>query len=299
MKHLRLVWALGIALCLVVAPASEASASRQEARAAFKKGRLLFKEGKYAAAVAALKKAYALSPHPALLRYLGQTYYKWNKPKEALVEFERYIKEAPQAPDRANVEAKIAEIKKVMASGSGGASGDETPGDGAGTKGSKIDLRPTGEDKEMPDVFKGGHRRHGGVPSRGGTGGFLTIAKWTSVGLAAAGLAMGITFNVMAQGKADDLEAAVTASNPDKNKPTVSYNKDHHNMQQAYKRDNTVAIISYVVGGVFTAAAVALFFFDGDDKVEKKSPAVPSGGGVAIAPAVGPGFYGVAGTVTF
>ena len=290
-----------MALCLVVAPVSEASASRQEARAAFKKGRLLFKKGKYAAAVAALKKAYALSPHPALLRYLGQTYYKWNKPKEALVEFERYIKEAPQAPDRADVEAKIAEIKKVMASGSGGTRGDETPGDGAGTKGHKIDLRPTGEDTEMPDVFKGGHRHPGRALARRGTGpgGFLTIAKWTSVGLAAAGLAMGITFNVMAQGEADDLEAAVTASNPDKNKPTVSYNVEHHTMQQAYKRDNTVAIISYVVGGVFTAAAVALFFFDGDYKVEKKSPAVPSGGGVAIAPAVGPGFYGVAGTVTF
>jgi len=96
------------------------------------------------------------------------------------------------------------------------------------------------------------------------------------------------------------IEAAVVGSNPDKDKPTLRYNAEHFAMQKAYKSDNTIAIVSYIAGGVFTAAAVALFVVDrGGAKEEKKGPGYAPGGGVAFAPAVAPGYYGVAGVVTF
>ncbi|PID38314.1 MAG: hypothetical protein CSB49_06230 [Proteobacteria bacterium] len=294
MKHLRYALASLLALSLFAAPSGEAQANRSEARAAFKKGRGLFKQGKFEQAAVELEKAYRLSPHPALLRYLGQTYYKANKPKKALEHFERYLAQAPQAPDRARTEAKIAELKKILAAAKAAPDGAKPNKPNKPNKpGPTIDLRPTGEDTEMPSVFekpKPGEETSGGLR-------FITIAKWTSVGLAAAGLAMGVTFNVMANTKATELEDAAVANNPDKNNPTTSFSKSHFDLQQAYKRNNTVAIISYITGGVFTAAAVTLFIVDGGKKPERQGKTSRSD--VAIAPAIGPGHYGLSTTITF
>lgn len=294
MKHLRLALASLLALSILAAPLGDAQADRRKARAAFKKGRGLFKQGKYAEAATELEKAYSLSPHPALLRYLGQTYYKANKPKKALEQFERYLKQAPQAPDRAQTESKIAELKQILAAakepdaGKTGKAGDKKPDP-------KIDLRPTGEDTEMPDVFK--KPKPAGESSSGGGPSFITIAKWTSVGLAAAGLVMGITFNALANSKAGELEDAAGRNNPDKNNPTTSFSKTHFDLQQAYQTNNTIAVISYIAGGVFTAAAVALFIVDGGKKTERRASS--SGRDIAIAPAIGPGHYGLSTTITF
>jgi tetratricopeptide (TPR) repeat protein len=307
MTYLRLSLVVALALGIVVAPVAEAQANRGQARAAFKQGRELFKQGKYAAAVKELQKAYDLSPHPALLRYLGHTYYKWNKPQKALEQFQRYAKQAPQAPDRQQIEAKIAELKKVLAAAKAPDPDKTDKTDKAGKtdktdkpakKVDLLDLRPTGEDDEMPDVFKKpkGAQSVSGSGAGGGTN-FLTIAKWTSVGLAAAGFAMGITFNVMASGKASELEDAATNGNPDKNNPQTSFSKTHFDLQQAYKRNNTIAVVSYIAGGVFTAAAVALFIVDGGKKAETKTAAKRHN--VALVPAIGPGTYGLTGSITF
>lgn len=286
--------ACAMAFSLTLVAPSLAHANKAAARAAFQQGRKLFQKGAYAEAVKELKKAYALSPHPALLRYLGQTYYKWSKAKEALQEFERYLKEAPQAPDRAQIEEKVAELKKLLT-----APKEPPASQGAKKPEPKIDLRPTGEDTEMPDVFK---KPATGAKTPGSSGegmSFLTIAKWTSAGLAVGGLAMGIVFNVLASGKASELEDAVTGSgNPDKNSPKVAFNAGHFDLEQAYKRNNTIAIASYVIGGVFTAAAVALFIVDQPSgKSERKSASRAHD--LAVAPSIAPGFYGVAGSISF
>ena len=91
-----------------------------EARKAFKAGRTAFKAGNYAVAATELGRAYKLKPHPALLRYLGQTYYKMNKARKAISYFKRYLKDSPQAPDRAKIQAKVRELEMVV-----GASDDD------------------------------------------------------------------------------------------------------------------------------------------------------------------------------
>lgn len=309
-KH-RLATAALAVVALYVSPGSAPLARAQgaeedEARAAFYKGRSLYKSGDYAQAAEMLQRAYELKPHPALLRYLGMTYYKMNKPHEAIKAFKRYIADAPNAPDRDTILARVRELEMVV-----GASDDEetrpaptprvapapTPTPVAPTRAAPApspvapvapSMAPTGEDDEMPDELGSAARRTGKDDSSS----ILSVLKWVSLGVGVGGLAAGAVFSGLAAGKASDLEQAVVDSNPTMNAPTVAYAREHHDLQEAFKRNRTAGIICWVVGGVASAAAATFFLLDrGGDKERAHSR-------VQVAPVIG-GVYGVAGQVQF
>lgn len=278
--------------CLLMSSSSWAS-SREEAREAFKRGRAHFVAGHYGEATAALKLAYKLSPHPALLRYLGQSYDKWNKPKTAIHYYNRYLKGAPKAADRRKILRRIAYLKRKTQPKAArvhqkvkkqAADKEEvlTP--------PAVDLRPTGEDNEMPDVF-GAQRHHTqGAETESEQTNWLKVGAWSSVALTGASVVMGSVFLMMANSEASDLEDAVKSTNPDGKTPTVSYNETHFDMQQAYQRNNTIATVSFIAGGVFAATAVTLFLLE-----SKKG----NDSNVAIIPAAGPQQLGVSATLRF
>ena len=90
---------LSIVFALAGTIAATARAADDDvAREAFVKGRNYFQAGEYDKAATALKRAYILRPHPALLRYLGQTYYKMNRAKDAVRAFKRYLKSGRTTP---------------------------------------------------------------------------------------------------------------------------------------------------------------------------------------------------------
>jgi tetratricopeptide (TPR) repeat protein len=314
--------------CALLAVPLQASAQDDTAAAKseYKKGREAFKAGKYQEAIGHLQRAYELKPHPALLRYMGDTYYKMNKAREAIEHYKRYLEAAPQAADREKIETKVRQLELII-----GASEEEPEAEPAPAPveapapiepgpepqpapepepaaSEDVDLAPTGEDREVPLALRTertprataqqGPRDTEGV-------GAVTVLKWASVGLGVAGLAMGITFNRLAASDASNLENAVRTDcpgdeecggNPDMNDPKVAFSEEHFDMQQSYKRNQAISIASFVTGGVAVGAAVALFLLDRPDQGSSRAEASTD---VALTPVVGPGLCGVSGELSF
>jgi tetratricopeptide (TPR) repeat protein len=306
-----------VAVWAVTAVPLQAQANDAEAKEAYKKGRALYKAGKYAEAVVELKRAYALKPHPSLLRYMGDTYYKLNDARKAIEHYKKYLKEAPQAADKEKVEGKVRQLELVV-----GASEEEEeeettpltqatetetappPPLPAETK-SNIDMAPTGEDKEVPmalrhrDALKAQQAQQAQQQQQTEGTSAVSIMKWVAAGVGVAGLVTGIIFNRMAAGEASDLEDAVKngcpptdtscGGNPDMNRPKIQFNEVHFDMQQAYNRNNTISIAGFVAGGVGAAAAVIMFIVDKPKRGRRAS----------VTPVFAKGFVGLTGGVTF
>jgi tetratricopeptide (TPR) repeat protein len=111
------------ALAAPRAPAAsraERAASRvdpvdEEARARFEAGRLAFEAGRFADALADFSRAYALSQRPQLLFNMGASCARLGQREQALAHFERYRNELPTAPNRVEVDARIAELSAALA----------------------------------------------------------------------------------------------------------------------------------------------------------------------------------------
>jgi tetratricopeptide (TPR) repeat protein len=320
-----------LVLALALASWGLARANQEsEAKTAYAKGRDYFKAGKYAQAIVELKRAYELKPHPALLRYMGDTYFKMNKARLAIEHYRRYLTDAPEAPDREKVEAKVKQLELVV-----GTSDDEerTPPPSAAAVPvpvqpppppqpqlqptppppgpSRSDL-PLGEDREVPRVLARPQ-----VPSIAPTGdtepaarrksSALVPLKWTAAAVGVAGLALGVVFNRLAASKAADLENRARVDgcpdpptegcgNPDLNRPAVTFKREHYDLQESYKTNNTVALASFIGGGVFAATAIVLFTVDAVTSERRPSS---TGRSVVLAPLLGGGHLGVAGQVAF
>ncbi len=300
---------LMVALTLVLTHAETALADNAaKARAAFNRAKVHFKSKNYRDALVELKKAYRLKPHPSLLRYIGDTYYKMNKARLAIKTYKKYLRLAPMAADKEKVEAKVRQLELIVGAGDDDDDEDTRPAPAPPpppppppprrtrkpVPNKKIDLRPTGEDTEDP--LRGGHKpgmtvrrptpravtprapRRGRRDEGGGSG--LTIAKWTTLGVGVAGIAMGIVFNRLAASDASELEEAVLgdcpannpscSGNPDMNRPVVSYSKRHHDLMQGYKTKQSVSIASFIAGGVLAGTSVVLFVLDRPAKKKRR-----------------------------
>jgi len=313
-------WSLIIPLLAAIAtPAIARADAEADAKAAYAKGRAYFKAGQYPEAVAELRKAYTLKPHPALLRYMGDTYYKMNKARLAIDHYKKYLQEAPEAPDKDKIEAKVKQLELIVGDEPSGGStvpvpvpaplpsagGTPAPTPTPTPSGTKIDA-PTGEDREVPVALKRKNFTPTAEqqPEAGPKTGAATVLKWTFLGVGVAGLAMGIVFNRLSASKAKQLEDAVLGEcptsnpncggNPDMNKPVVPFSKDHYDLQQSSKTYRTASIASFVAGSVLTATSVVLFIVD-RGKPERR----PGGTRAVWAPMVGGGTYGLAGEVSF
>ena len=98
------------------APAAEPTAEQREAaRAAYDRGRKLFAEAKYADARAAFQEAYDAVPNPIVLVSIGECQLRLGNFEDAYDAFTRYLQGRPDAPDRADVEKKMADITATPA----------------------------------------------------------------------------------------------------------------------------------------------------------------------------------------
>jgi tetratricopeptide (TPR) repeat protein len=73
------------------------------------------KRADYATAIARLREAYDLIPHPALLYNLGQAHRLAGQPWDALEQYERYLAVEPKGPFAAKARGFVAALKKETA----------------------------------------------------------------------------------------------------------------------------------------------------------------------------------------
>lgn len=111
---------LSVCVLAVCVPVSrgEAQAPRdaaeEQARAHFNTGTVAFGAGRYGDALVEFQKAYALSQRPKLLYNIGVASDRLRHDGDALAAFEQYLQRVPDAPERAEVEARIAVLRGVV-----------------------------------------------------------------------------------------------------------------------------------------------------------------------------------------
>jgi hypothetical protein len=109
---LRTVLATLLLLAAARAPADEVA----EARAKYEQGASLYRAGKYRESIPAFEAAYRLKPHGDIHFNVAQCREKLGEWPAALRAYQDYLRELPEARDRAAVRASIGRIEQRLAS---------------------------------------------------------------------------------------------------------------------------------------------------------------------------------------
>jgi tetratricopeptide (TPR) repeat protein len=88
--------------------------ARDRARDAFAQGQELYRAGDYASALSAFQTAELAQPSPAAQYNIGRCYERLGQPAAAVAAFERYLAEAPDAPDHQAVTEHTAELRRQV-----------------------------------------------------------------------------------------------------------------------------------------------------------------------------------------
>ncbi|HET6340003.1 MAG TPA: PEGA domain-containing protein [Polyangiales bacterium] len=121
LRNLCIGAALSVALFSVTASAQQrpaptsAANEPQTVRGHLDKADRAYSEGRYADAVQSFLAADRLQPTPALQLALGKTYEQLNDSSRALASYREYFVRAPRAPDRAQVQARVAVLATQLA----------------------------------------------------------------------------------------------------------------------------------------------------------------------------------------
>jgi hypothetical protein len=106
---------VGTALALLLAGPSRAADDVAEARAHFDQGSKLYRAGKYRDAIVEFDAAYRIKPHGAIHYNVAQCREKLEQWPEALQRYQSYLREVPDARDRAAVRATMGRIERRLA----------------------------------------------------------------------------------------------------------------------------------------------------------------------------------------
>ena len=199
-----------------------------DAKEAFSRGRTFFMQGKYKEALGELQRAYSLRPHPSLLRYMGDTFYKLNKAHKAIEHYKKYLQAAPEAADKEKVQNKVRQLEMIVGAAEEEEEEEETKPQpiapaaptapvAAEPPGTAPVDAPTGEDREDPIALQ--QREAAAAVQRTtepeGPSNTFTVLKWVSLGVGLAMLGAGVGLNRAAASDADALvEMAKSACPP-------------------------------------------------------------------------------------
>ena len=94
---------------IVVAPIDP---DAQRAHEAYDRGRGLFQEGRWSDALTSFREAFAIRAHPTVLLSIAACEERLGDARAAVTTLERYLSEAPEARDRAEVQARISALRR-------------------------------------------------------------------------------------------------------------------------------------------------------------------------------------------
>lgn len=104
-----------LVLAAGVAAAKPSADEAQAAREHYKRGTTLYDLGKYDEAIIEFQQAYEIKDDPVLLYNIAQSYRLANKYQDALRFYRTYLRKSPKAPNRDEVETKIADMENLIA----------------------------------------------------------------------------------------------------------------------------------------------------------------------------------------
>jgi len=105
-----------LAIVLLALPAAAgAQGIRDEARAHYELGRVEFSQGRYQEALAEFRRSFALAPIPDLLYDIGRSQEELHDVTGAIASYHQYLAVKPDAEERAELEAHILELSRLLA----------------------------------------------------------------------------------------------------------------------------------------------------------------------------------------
>jgi tetratricopeptide (TPR) repeat protein len=269
------VIARGLCLVALLLGATDAFAddSRARARALYDRGMAHYNVGAFDSAVEEFKQAYELTRAPGLLFNLAQACRLAKHDEEALHFYRSYLRERPNAPNRRDAQAFIAELEKRMATPTPAPAPVEPSAAPPPVEAPRVEAPAPVEKHEEhaeparveprlvlpPPVVAAPPRPRAWAAAAGAVG---------AVGLAALGTA---AYFAVAE---SDASRAVSGA--------TTWSGDLQKTWDDGRRDAQVATALFVVGGVATGAAVVLAIV-----AARKSSKV-----LSRAPMIGPGSIG-------
>jgi len=118
---MRLSFGLALAAALFIATSApvvvhaQSDENRKAARSAYALGQKLFAEDRFEESKAAFEEAFAAVPNPVVLKSIAECEARLKQVGAAIDSFERFLKEQPESKDRADIEAKLEELRKTPA----------------------------------------------------------------------------------------------------------------------------------------------------------------------------------------
>ncbi len=276
-------WLTTVSLCLLLSSSAFAQADAKAAREHYKRGTTLYDLGRYEDAIGEFQQAYEIKDEPVLLYNIAQAYRLSNKFKEALQFYRTYLRRSPRAPNREEVEQKIADMEgliqqqaKVATSPSVDTMTPKPPIDGkppeppAETKPPETTMTPPKPPEPPPAPPKPPEPPVPGAGMMKGGIALAAVGALTAIG--------GVVVGVMAMGKSSDQEKAMVFS------PST---------QSSGKTYQTVGLVLDIGGAVLATSGVVVAILG----AKKKAAATPPP--YVIAPVLNPNAVGAALSVDF
>ena len=252
----RPILLLGAALALLLARPAAAADDVAEARARFGQGTKLYQAGKYRDAIVEFEAAYRIKPAGAIHYNVAQCREKLEQWPEALQSYHDYLREVPDARDRAAVRATIGRIERRLAAAGVQALLVYTDPPGAAVR---IDGKSRGRTPYhvtlAPGSYRVGLALDGYTPeeveaemSMTGTR-LVDVVLRPRIPVPAAGVAA-VAYGAAASRQAETLRDGTVHS-------------DAAALASGAQSKATTANVLYGISGVAAAAGVTLFFVEG------------------------------------
>jgi len=290
-------WALAALVWVGDAPAAEpglGSDAPEAAQRRYSIARGLYAEGRYAEAAAEFDVAFAMLPTSAKLAYnAARCHERAGHLEPAIEAYGAYLRLSPQAPDRVDVEATVAAIRRrleatlselVLTTAPAGARitiDDDAPLErptpvtarlAPGTHRVRFELDGHEASARTVEVVGGqSNAVHAELEATGGVG-WRRVVGWSAIGVGAAGLVVGAAYGASAQ-DAKDEAAGLEARDW----------RRHDELSADYEAARPIAWLGLVGGAVFTAAGATLLLWPEDGVAQARIELSPTpGGGTAV-----------------
>ena len=274
-------WILGLVLSALVATALPAAAQEDdEARVHFRLGRAYYDSGRFEEAAREFQQAYDLSQRATLLYNVFIAWRDAGQLGPAIEALELYLARVPDAPERDNLEARLASMRRLhqqqaaartasqtretgtqgtttttTTTTTGATSTETTPAETTGTTGGTSEPDTGDDTRPAPPDLR---------PAGGGDGGGAALVPWIVIGVGGAVVIAGAVTGAMALSAESELEEMCPMDEcPD---------DDFVDTRDSGQTLATVTDILLVTGVLAVGAGVALLFLLDDSSPVESYP---------------------------
>ncbi len=251
-------------------PATTDDAKKAEAKALYEKGLSHYNLGEFDLAIEAFRKSYALTNAPGLLFNIAQAFRLKKDYEQAVYFYQTYLRLKPDAPNRSDVEARIKEMEEAIEEQKKQATkppvGTMSPEGGTTTTTTTTTTTqaPTGTTTPTDNGEANAAKAQ-----------TLITAGYVTGGAGVALLVTGAVFGSMAKSAQSDLEKLGSDGG--------TWTQEQQDKYDAGKRNNTIAIVSFVAGGAALATGATLFIMGQMKKSKTSVAVVPTTQGATFA----------------